>query len=206
MFDLNNLTALELDALNELGNIGVAHAASAFSKAINQPVRINVIRTVITNLEEAANLLGGVNTQGLCAETTALGGIIDKFFFIVKEEDACNIATMLEGKIYSRVSQINQKLFQNIISKVNAYYIEAVSKSLDFYLFPLQTVLLAGSLTEIMNKALSGFNTAEPALAFLIEAQFIVSLSTITGNFLLISRKQATEQMLVALKTRSFRK
>ena len=57
--NLNQLQTHHLDALKEIGNIGVGHAATALSQLLNRKVEISVPRTTICDIENfSSSILG----------------------------------------------------------------------------------------------------------------------------------------------------
>ncbi len=65
---LDSLSEVELDALRELGNIGVGHAATSLSQMLGKSVDMNVPRVIVAKVSElhkhveAENIVAGVIT------------------------------------------------------------------------------------------------------------------------------------------------
>lgn len=79
MFTMDEQTA---DRLREIGNIGTAHAASALSAMLRQPVRIQVPRVELVPMDRLSALLGGVAEGVACVDLALHGDVTGSMFFI----------------------------------------------------------------------------------------------------------------------------
>lgn len=57
--DIQSLTSFQLDALQEIGNIGAGNAATALSKLIGERVDMEVPRTDVRHFSEVSEIVGG---------------------------------------------------------------------------------------------------------------------------------------------------
>jgi len=57
---IKNLTPMQLDAIREVGNIGAGHAATVLSQLLKQRVSMTVPQVNILPLNEACNVVGGL--------------------------------------------------------------------------------------------------------------------------------------------------
>lgn len=54
-----NLSANQLDALREIGNVGAGNSATALSQVINRRIDMNVPKVALVPLEMVPDLVGG---------------------------------------------------------------------------------------------------------------------------------------------------
>ena len=59
MTDELNLSANQLDALREIGNVGAGNSATALSQVINRRIDMNVPKVSMVPLEAVPDLVGG---------------------------------------------------------------------------------------------------------------------------------------------------
>jgi len=88
--DYDELNALELDTLTEIGSIGSGNAATALSELIGKEVRIQQPEVRIMEYNEAIDWIGGPEevTAGVLVK---LGGQINGIMLSVQKLDFVNI-------------------------------------------------------------------------------------------------------------------
>ena len=59
-----NLNEAQIDALREVSNIGMGHAATALSQLLGKTVHLQVPQVLITDISKVPELLGGASCQG----------------------------------------------------------------------------------------------------------------------------------------------
>ena len=61
--DILDLSAMQLDALREIGNVGAGNSATALSQIINRKIEMNVPEVAIVPLNEVPDLVGGADAM-----------------------------------------------------------------------------------------------------------------------------------------------
>ena len=61
--DILDLSAMQLDALREIGNVGAGNSATALSQIINRKIEMNVPEVAIVPLNEVPDLVGGAEAM-----------------------------------------------------------------------------------------------------------------------------------------------
>ncbi len=103
--DYNDLDALELDTLKEIGSIGTGNAATALSKLIGKPIRIKTPEVRIMGYNEAIDWIGGPEeiTAGVLVK---LGGQVNGIMLSVQQLPFANL--VLESMLGKQVSDYNE--------------------------------------------------------------------------------------------------
>ncbi|MBN7773721.1 chemotaxis protein CheC [Clostridium aminobutyricum] len=89
-----DLDAMQLDALREIGNIGSGNAATALSETIGKPVHIDLPNVQILDINDAVEKLGGPE-KIVAGILVKLGGGIEGAMLSIQSLEMIN--TMLDG-------------------------------------------------------------------------------------------------------------
>jgi len=93
------LNALELDALTELMNLGVSHAANSLAKMIREEVILSVPKVTLVGREEAIKILGEREAKNLVAvHQTFEGDISGRALLIFPEERSLELVRAVIGR------------------------------------------------------------------------------------------------------------
>ncbi len=89
-------SAIQLDALAEVVNIGSGHGASMLARLVGgDGVMVDVPRVSLVDSEQLASLLGGAGTQVLAAEFSIDGGLPGRLFWVLPRGDARRLSGRL---------------------------------------------------------------------------------------------------------------
>jgi len=93
------LNALALDALTELVNLGVSHAANSLAKMIREEVILSVPKVTLVGREEAIKILGEREAKNLVAvHQTFEGDISGRALLIFPEERSLELVRAVIGR------------------------------------------------------------------------------------------------------------
>ena len=94
-----NLTELENDALVEIFNIGVGHAAAAMSEIVNEEVTMSVPSISFLNRAEAAQLLGKRDSERICGVSQHYdGAFATEAILMFPEDKSLEIVRLMVGE------------------------------------------------------------------------------------------------------------
>ena len=94
-----HLTELENDALVEIFNIGVGHAAAAMSEIVNEEVTMSVPSISFLNRAEAAQLLGKRSSERICGISQHYEGAFKTEAMLMFPEDkSLEIVRLMVGE------------------------------------------------------------------------------------------------------------
>ena len=93
------LTELQHDALVEIFNIGVGHAAKAMSEIVNEPVTMSVPSISFLNRADAAAMLGNKDTSRVCGVSQHYDGAFSTDAILMFPEDkSLDIVRLMVGE------------------------------------------------------------------------------------------------------------
>jgi chemotaxis protein CheC len=94
-----NLSELQHDALVEIFNIGVGHAARAMSEIVNEPVTMSVPSISFLNRADAAAMLGNKDTSRVCGVSQHYQGAFSTEAILMFPEDkSLDIVRLMVGE------------------------------------------------------------------------------------------------------------
>ncbi|HAT32341.1 MAG TPA: chemotaxis protein CheC, partial [Janthinobacterium sp.] len=112
-----NLTELELDALVEIFNIGVGHAAAAMSEIVNEEVTMSVPSISFLNRAEAAALLRSKDGERICGVSQHYQGAFETQAILMFPEDkSLEIVRLMVGDAvpFQELTEMEQEAMSEI--------------------------------------------------------------------------------------------
>ena len=191
--DYNELDALELDTLKEIGSIGTGNAATALSALIGEEVRITMPEVRIMGYNEAIDWIGGPEeiTAGVLVK---LGGQINGIMLGVQQLDFANLILdhMLHQTVkdYSELKEIEKSALVEVGNIMISTFINALSELAQVKIeqtVPAFTVDMQGAILAVPMAEYGG------------QSDYIM---TISGDFV-CQGKQAPCRLLLSPDIRS---
>lgn len=155
MSNFNSLSNMQLDALQEIGNICAGNAATALSKLINDRVEMEVPQVKVLSFANVAEIVGGDEAFVSGVYLKISGPAPGEFLFILPVADARQlVGTLLDDQSTSSPESFNQlecsalKELGNILAGA---FLNALAICTSFKYFPSVPALctdMAGSLLE----------------------------------------------------------
>jgi len=186
----DRLTAAQLDALQEISNIGMGHAATALSQLIGETVYLHVPRVTVTDIAEVPELLGGAERVVVGITLQILGDARGNILLVFPRESARRLIVSLlrqeqEALVLTEVGVSTLKEVGNILASA---YLNALGSLLRMTLIPSVPLLaqdMAGAVVDSMLIELSEAGD----LALMVETEFhgvASGVEGIKGHFFLL--------------------
>lgn len=178
----------QLDALTEISNVGVGHAATAFSQLLGTSVDIRVPRVSIMDISEVPDYLGGADKPVVGMFLKMLGDATGDMLIIYPKESADRMVSLLlqvdmsEDDIFSEMSQSALKEVGNILASA---YLSALGSMLGISLIPSTPSVSYDMAGAIVDYTLIEICSSEDQ-ALLVETEFFIRGDEIKGNFFLL--------------------
>jgi len=196
-----NYTADQLDALNELGNIGMGNAAVALSKMLGKRFSVSLPGTEVVAINKIADRLGGEEKPvvGICLQIN--GAFRGRIFMFFSSEKARELAALLLNSEMAGDGSLDEMAHSALKEMANvavSNYLTALSTLLKKELLPSIPGMAEDMLEAIMDEMLSELSlTGEDAL--LIQVNFKIEERNIGGDCLLLLDDGGVRQILEAL-------
>lgn len=201
---LPSLKGTHLDALMEISNIGVGHAATAFSQLLGTRVDIKVPSLSVTELKDAPEKLGGADTPVVMMFLRMLGDAKGDIAVIFPKDSADRMVAMLLRQevdtvdIFGDMGQSALKEVGNILASA---YLSAMGSLLNLNLIPSTPSVAYDMLGSLIDSALADAARNEESV-ILVETRFSIKDVNLSGSFSLIPEPESLETLLSLLKDR----
>ena len=106
MTDELNLSANQLDALREIGNVGAGNSATALSQVINRRIDMNVPKVALVPLEAVPDLVGGPNAVVVGIFLRVYGKAPSNILFLLPQKSAFYLVDTLMGKPHGSTTKL----------------------------------------------------------------------------------------------------
>jgi chemotaxis protein CheC len=174
------LTEIEHDALVEIFNIGVGHAAASMSAIVNEEVRMSVPSISVLNRADAANLLCNKNGERICGISQHYDGAVNtEAILMFPENKSLEIVRLMVGE--SVPLQELTEMEQEAMSEIGNIILNACVGTLA-NIFELE---LHGSLPQYhvgtSSDILSASGSADDTTVLMLHIDFILEKHQIRG-------------------------
>lgn len=168
--ELNNV---QLDALKEISNIGMGHAATALSQMIGQQVNLRVPHVTITEISQVPEHLGGAEKMMVGITLQILGDARGSIMLLFPQESAHRLLCSLlghQGKALL-MNEVNVSTLKEVGNILASAFLSALGNMLHKTLIPSVPLLaydMAGAVVDYVLIDLSKSGD----LAMMVETDF----------------------------------
>jgi len=191
-------TELQIDALREIGNIGLGNAATAMSQILGKDIHISVPKVNFISLEDVFERIDE-ETVVYAVVARVLGEAPGNILFVFDTYTMMKIAKRLVGKQDGEeLNEIGYSALGEIGNIIFATYMSAIGQVTDLKLFPSVPAVTKDMLTAILSTTFieSGqFND----YVLDIETGFSQENEDLRGDFYFIPSPGSLEKILESL-------
>jgi len=201
LFNLDELTAAQMDALKEVGNIGAGHGATALSQLLGKKINITVPKANILSLNEVPKLVGDPNTLVAGLTLSILGDATGKIILLFPRDSALHLADMLlkqsigTSKILTEMGHSAIKEAGNILTGA---YLSALNEFLGMLLLISVPTLVFDMAGALLANVTQGMEEATKVIC--IETKFIDLNEVVGGYFILVPDAISLRAIFQAIK------
>lgn len=132
--EYSNLSALQLDALKEVSNIGAGNAATALSMMIGKKVDMTVPAVNVVRLDDIVEENGETEVAGTVVRV--LGDIAGNILLVFENSIAENIIKKLVGSKQSPESEMGSSVLCEITNIISAAYMNSIAQLTNLAMLP----------------------------------------------------------------------
>lgn len=188
----SNFSAMQLDALGELANIGSGTAATALSGMIGQPLDVSVPNAMALPLADAVDAAGPAEQQVTAVALPVLGdleGIVLMLFAGQSAETLCSILGVEAG------TEMGFSALSEIGNIVGASYLGALGQTTGVSIEPGPPQAAADMLGAVVSSILAA--SAETAdIALLLDSNLIIEGTDAQVSFILVPSTKSVNDLL----------
>jgi chemotaxis protein CheC len=199
--NLDELNAMHLDVLREIGNIGAGNAATSLSVMIDKTIDMATPSVKILEINDAVDNLGGPENivVGILAELS--GDVDGLIIFIIKQDFALNAINYLlhnNTPNCTALTDIEFSVLAEIGNIMISSYIGAIASLSGLKIItsvPGVSVDMVGSLLSVPAIVMQDYSNK----IIFIENDFMNKQSTVTSNMILIPNISSLNKIMTGL-------
>jgi len=204
MDGIQDLSALHLDALREVENIGAGHAATALSQMTNRRIMISVPKISVTRLEDVGGLLGkpGEVVAGILLHM--LGDLTGRTLLVFPEAAALRHCDLLLARPIGNTTEfgmLEQSSLKEAGNILCGAFMNALSSFMGMMLLPSVPSLVIDLSAAVLTSTYLDFGH-DRDYVFCVETQFQFRAESerMAGHFLLMSDMASLRAILQAVR------
>jgi chemotaxis protein CheC len=183
-----NLSAMHIDVLREIGNIGSGNAAASLASMLKTTVAMNVPAVKILDVEELADIVGGPETQVVGILFSLQEDFQGMMMFITQKQFAHLVLNVLMNKKFDKfedLGEVDLSAIQEVGNIMVSSYMGAISQMTNFKIAlspPNLAIDMAGALLNVPAVEIEKYGDK----ALFIQDGFINGNNQLTSYLLLI--------------------
>lgn len=203
--EILKLSAEQLDALREIGNVGAGNSATALSQIINRRIDMTVPKVAIMPLDDVPNVVGGPEAMVVGVFLRVYGLAPGSVLFLLPHDSAFYLIDMLLGKERGSTKTLDfmdESALMEIGNILSGAYLNALSHFTRLTLLPSIPALAMDMAGAILNVVLVQLGQMGDH-ALVIETEFLSEDDGIKGHFFLIPDPGSLNTILSAVGVKS---
>jgi chemotaxis protein CheC len=188
---------LQIDALREVGNIGIGNAATAMSQLLGREIQITVPKVNVIGLEDIFCRIDGEEVV-YAVVARVLGDTPGNMLFVFDTHTIFKIVESLVGETGEELSEVGFSVLGEIGNIIFATYMNAIGKLTNLSLFPSVPAVTKDMLCAILSTTFIESGQYSDSVLD-IETDFIQETEELRGNFYFIPMPGSLEKILESL-------
>ncbi len=201
MLDEFDLSANQLDALREIGNVGAGNSATALSQIINKRIDMNVPKVALVPLDAVPDLVGGPDTIVVGVFLRVYGKAPSNILFLLPQKSAFYLVDTLMGKKHGdtqRLDFMDESALMEIGNILAGAYLNAFFTFTQISMLPSIPALAMDMAGAILNVVLVQLGQMGDK-ALVIETEFLSDDDGISGHFFLVPDPGSLRTIITAV-------
>lgn len=182
-----SLSAIQIDALREVGNIGAGNAAIALSQMVDKKVDLSVPKAILLPLVGVPDLVGGPETTVAGVYLNIAGDCSGSILLLLEKESATLLAgLMVPGELdkSGEIGVVKRSALQETGSILSGAYLSALGQLTGLFFKPSVPGFAMDMAGAIIDYVLVDLGATEDQV-LVVETDFMVSGIKILGHLIL---------------------
>lgn len=194
----------EMDALAEVGNVGIGNATTALSKLLQKKIEIRLPETKFVPIAEFAQEVGGAENIVVTSYLQVTGDLNGEVVFVFPRKDAMQFIDILMGKEMGStkiIESLDESAFKEMSNIFTGSYLNALTKMFDIKVFhsvPHVAIDMAQAIVDFVLIKLA--STADKVLC--VKTDIVIEGHDIDGTFMILFDEASLNFMVDSLKKR----
>jgi chemotaxis protein CheC len=195
------LTEHQLDALREISNVGMGHAATALSQLTGKTIHLEVPRVLITDTPDIRGCMGDPDRPVVGIYLRMLGNAQGNILMVFPRENALRILEQLLPRKTSggeSLSELELSALTEVGNILASAYLNALGEILQMTLIPSVPHLCIDTAGSFVDSALAEFGSVGE-ITLMLDTEFFSKDERVNGQFFLLPSHSSLEIILSAL-------
>jgi chemotaxis protein CheC len=204
---MRDLSALELDALKEVGTVGAGHAATVLSSLLGQRVPMTVPKARLLPIAQAPEVVGGAEAEVVGVCLSVAGDAPAAILFLLPLPDGQTLVRRLLGEAAPDAITFNafeRSALGEVTNILSGAYLQALSEFTGLLFSPSPPAFAHDMAGALLDAVLAEIGRAGE-YALLIETEFLPGEQGVKGHFFLVPDPEGLTTILQALEVRECR-
>jgi len=194
---------IQLDALREMSNIGMGHAATALSQMLGETLYIRVPKATVTDVAKVPELLGGAEKLVAGVVLQVLGDARGLVLMVFPEDSVMELLRRVVSRTPSQqvLDEIEESTLKEIGNILASAYLGALGSLVNKTLIP-STPQFAYDMVGAVIDAVLGDLIQQSEQAVMLEAVVYgsdPSQTDLSGHFFLIPDRESLDTLFEAI-------
>jgi len=193
---------LQLDALQEISNIGLGHAATSLAEMLQRKIDMGVPHADFISYEKVIELIGGYEELVSCVSLELEGDLKGLVFYIFNESSTYNLVDMLMGfeeGTTTDLDELGTSTINEIGNILTGAFVSAISDFTQLRINASVPIFAFDMLAAIFTSLVIASGSPEEENVMAIETQLFRDDKTVHGYFFLLSEPESINRLFAAL-------
>lgn len=202
--ELRTLSALQLDALREVANMGAGHAATALSQMTGGTIMISVPTIEVARLEDLPPELGPAEQPVAGVVMDMLGDLTGRTLLVFPKHTVMRMAELMLRRPHGSsvaLGELERSAIKEAGNILSGAYMNALSDFMGMVLLPSPPTLAVDASTSVLSRDFLRIG-AEADSVFVVETEFSMQDlgERLRGFFLLLPDPASLQAILRAIR------
>ena len=202
--DLRSLSALQLDALREVANMGAGHAATALSQMTGATIMISVPTIQVARLEDLPPELGPAEQPVAGVVMDMLGDLTGRTLLVFPKATVMRMAEMMLRRPHGSsvaLGELERSAIKEAGNILSGAYMNALSDFMGMVLLPSPPTLAVDASTAVLSREFLRIGS-QAEQVFVVETEFTMQDlgERLRGFFLLLPDPASLQAILRTIR------
>jgi len=201
MIDAKSLSAVQLDAIKEVANIGGGHAATSLSQLLSKKVMVHVPKIITGRLEDVILQIADPNDVVVSVLFYFLGDLTGRTLLLYPYDDAQDLSALLMPADQENSKELQESLLKEVSNILSCSYMNALGELLGLLILPSVPGIVVDMVGAVLSNVVLEFGH-EKDFVFCVETEFDFGENNrpLSTYFLLLPDAGSLEIILRKLK------
>lgn len=193
---------MEMDALREISNIGMGHAATSLSDMLNSRIGMAVPQASFISFEKVIEIIGGYEELVSCVSLYLSGDVKGIVFFIFDESSTYRLVDMLTGQENSPAGMLDEiaaSTINEIGNILTGAFVSAISNLTELRIITSVPIFAFDMLAAVFTSLMLETGRPVEDSVLTIETQLLKEDKEVRGFFFLLAESESITRLFAAL-------